>query len=63
MGQPTVIPFGAGSVRGIGGSVAKRFAREGYHVIVTGRTLGKIEEVVVEIAASQGGSAEAIRRK
>lgn len=60
MGQPTAIVFGAGSVRGIGGAVSKRFAREGYHVIVTGRTPAKIETIVAEITASGIGSAEAV---
>jgi NAD(P)-dependent dehydrogenase (short-subunit alcohol dehydrogenase family) len=59
MGKPTAIVFGVGTERGIGGAVCKRFAREGYHVIVAGRTAAKIEEVVTSIA-SAGGSAEAI---
>jgi len=61
MSQPTAIVFGVGSVRGVGGAVCRRFAREGYHVIVTGRTLPKIAEVVAEIAASGVGSAEALQ--
>lgn len=59
MGKPTAIVFGVGTERGIGGAVCKRFAREGYHVIVAGRTAAKIEEVVASIA-SAGGSGEAI---
>lgn len=59
MGKPTAIVFGVGTERGIGGAVCKRFAREGYHVIVAGRTAVKIEDVVKSIA-SAGGSAEAI---
>ncbi|RMO08283.1 Short-chain dehydrogenase/reductase family oxidoreductase [Pseudomonas cichorii] len=61
MNQPTAIVFGVGTARGVGGAVCKRFAREGYHVIVTGRTLVKIDEVVAEIAALGVGSAEALR--
>lgn len=61
MAQPTAIVFGAGARRGIGAAVARRFAREGYHVIVTGRTLAKIEQVVAQIAASGCGSAEALQ--
>lgn len=61
MTQPTAIVFGAGAVRGIGAAVARRFAREGYHVIVTGRTLAKIEQVVTQIAATGIGSAEALQ--
>ncbi|TAM11567.1 MAG: SDR family NAD(P)-dependent oxidoreductase [Nevskiaceae bacterium] len=60
MSQSTAIVFGAGSVRGVGGAVCKRFAREGYHVIVAGRNLAKIETVVADIAASGVGSAEAL---
>lgn len=59
MGKPTAIVFGVGSERGIGGAVCKRFAREGYHVIIAGRTAAKIEEVAKTIA-SAGGSAEAL---
>ncbi|RYF60470.1 MAG: SDR family NAD(P)-dependent oxidoreductase [Comamonadaceae bacterium] len=61
MTQPTAIVFGAGAARGIGSAVARRFAREGYHVIVTGRTQAKIEQVVAQIAASGRGSAEALQ--
>jgi NAD(P)-dependent dehydrogenase (short-subunit alcohol dehydrogenase family) len=61
MNQPTAIVFGAGSARGIGAAVSRRFAREGYHVIVTGRTLSKIEQVVAQINASDAGSAEALQ--
>ena len=60
MDQPTAIVFGAGSINGVGGAVSQRFAREGYHVIVTGTTLAKIETVVAAIAAAGQGSAEAL---
>lgn len=61
MTQPTAIVFGVGSVRGVGGAVCKRFASEGYHVIVTGRTSAKIDSVVAEITALGVGSAEAFQ--
>lgn len=61
MSQPTAIVFGVGTTRGVGGAVCKRFAQEGYHVIVTGRTLEKIEEVVADIRSSGIGSAEALQ--
>ena len=60
MGQPTAVVFGVGTERGIGGAVCKRFAREGYHVLVAGRTPAKIEEVVKAIQAEGKGSAEAV---
>jgi NAD(P)-dependent dehydrogenase (short-subunit alcohol dehydrogenase family) len=41
--------------------VCKRFAREGYHVIVAGHTQAKIDEVVGEIARLGVGSAESMR--
>ncbi len=59
MRQRTAIVFGVGSTRGVGGAVCKRFAHEGYHVIVVGRTAVKIESVVADISASGRGSAEA----
>ncbi|WP_293372396.1 SDR family NAD(P)-dependent oxidoreductase [Nevskia sp.] len=58
MTRATAIVFGVGTARGVGGAVCKRFAREGYDVIVAGRTPAKINQVVVEIAAT--GSAEAL---
>jgi NAD(P)-dependent dehydrogenase (short-subunit alcohol dehydrogenase family) len=59
MGQPTAVIFGVGSVRGIGAAACIRFAREGYHVIVAGRNIPKIDEVVEQITATGQGSAEA----
>lgn len=61
MTQPTAIVFGAGSPRGIGAAVSRRFASEGYHVIVTGRTFAKIEQVAEQINSSGVGSAEAVQ--
>lgn len=60
MGQPTAVVFGVGGERGIGGAVCRRFAREGYHVIVAGRTAAKMDEVLKAIAAEGKGSAEAL---
>ena len=53
----TVIVIGAGASRGVGGATARRFAKEGHHVIAAGRTLEKVEAVAAEIVAD-GGSAE-----
>ena len=53
----TVIVIGAGASRGVGGATARRFAKEGHHVIAAGRTLVKVEAVAAEIVAD-GGSAE-----
>lgn len=45
-----------GATRGIGAAVAKRLAADGAHVIITGRTVGGLEEVDDAIRAA-GGSA------
>lgn len=43
-----------GASRGIGAAVAKRFAAEGAHVILTGRTIGGLEAVDDAIQAAGG---------
>ncbi len=43
-----------GATRGIGRAVALAFAREGAHLILTGRTSGALEEVDDEIRAATG---------
>ena len=45
-----------GASRGIGAAVARRFAGEGAHVVLVGRTVGGLEEVDDEVRAA-GGSA------
>jgi NAD(P)-dependent dehydrogenase (short-subunit alcohol dehydrogenase family) len=45
-----------GASRGIGAAVARRFAREGAHVVLAARTVGGLEEVDDAIGAA-GGSA------
>ena len=59
MDQPTAVVVGVGAEMGVGAAVCRRFAREGYHVLVAGHTTAKIAQVVATISAS-GGSAEAI---
>lgn len=51
----TAIVYGAGG--GIGGGVSARFAAEGAHVVLAGRTHSPLVRVADEIAAA-GGSAE-----
>lgn len=57
--KPKALILGVGAERGIGGAASRRFAREGYHVLVAGRTPAKIEKVVDTIR-KQGGSATAV---
>ena len=57
--KDTALVVGVGASHGLGAAAARRFAREGLHVVVAGRTAGKVERVAEEIAAS-GGSAEAV---
>lgn len=55
----TAIIIGAGLPEGIGGATAFRFATEGLHVIVSGRTQAKLDQTVSQIRTA-GGSAEAL---
>jgi NAD(P)-dependent dehydrogenase (short-subunit alcohol dehydrogenase family) len=60
MGQNVAVVVGVGAELGLGAALCRRFASEGYHVLVGGRTREKIEQVAQAIAAS-GGSAEAVQ--
>jgi len=51
--------IGVGAERGLGASISERFAREGMHVFVSGRTAQSLEEVVRQIRAN-GGTATAV---
>lgn len=55
----TALVVGVGASEGLGAASARRFAREGLHVVVAGRTQAKVDKVAQEIRAS-GGSAEAV---
>jgi NAD(P)-dependent dehydrogenase (short-subunit alcohol dehydrogenase family) len=55
----TAVVVGVGAERGLGAALCRRFAAEGYHVLVAGRTPEKITQVAKTICAT-GGSAEAI---
>lgn len=49
---------GVGASAGLGAALGRRFAREGYTVVLTGRTAQRVEAVAAEICA-QGGRAHA----
>lgn len=52
--QPTAVVVGVGSDEGLGAAVARRFARCGFHVLVGGRTMSKLEQVVESLANGNG---------
>ena len=58
MTQTTII-LGGGSIDGVGGALARRFAAAGHHVLFTGRTLEKVQ-ATADLIASEGGSIEAL---
>ena len=59
MSKPTAVVIGVGAEQGLGAAACRRFAKEGHHVLVAGRTPAKIELVVGTIVAA-GGSAEPV---
>ena len=59
MSRKSAIVVGVGAEMGLGAALCRRFAAEGHHVFVAGRTPEKIERVVAGIAGA-GGSAEAV---
>jgi NAD(P)-dependent dehydrogenase (short-subunit alcohol dehydrogenase family) len=48
------VVIGVGAERGVGGALSRRFAKEGYHVLVAGRTAAKIGNVAETIRAAGG---------
>jgi NAD(P)-dependent dehydrogenase (short-subunit alcohol dehydrogenase family) len=50
---------GVGASAGLGAAVARRFAREGLHAVLTGRTAARLEQVATEIQKA-GGQATAL---
>ncbi len=56
----SVIVLGAGASNGVGGALARRFAAEGHHVFICGRTLPKVASLAQEIHEA-GGSGEGVR--
>ena len=61
MSKPAkAVVVGVGAEQGLGAALCRRFAREGYHVLVSGRTPARIEKVVQTINAG-GGRAEPVK--
>lgn len=56
MSKPSAIVVGVGAEQGLGAALCRRFAAEGYHVVIAGRTPAKIDTVAAAISAA-GGSA------
>lgn len=52
----TALVIGVGAANGVGGALCRRFAREGLHVVVAGRTQSKISTLADEIASGGGKS-------
>jgi NAD(P)-dependent dehydrogenase (short-subunit alcohol dehydrogenase family) len=59
MSRATAVVVGVGAELGLGAALCRRFAAEGHHVLVAGRTASKLEQVVKTIALA-GGSAEPV---
>jgi NAD(P)-dependent dehydrogenase (short-subunit alcohol dehydrogenase family) len=55
----TAIVIGVGPDQGLGAQLCKRFAAEGLHVLVAGRTRSALDAVVADITAA-GGTATAV---
>ncbi|HEY2775888.1 MAG TPA: SDR family NAD(P)-dependent oxidoreductase [Candidatus Binatia bacterium] len=50
----TAVVSGVGPARGLGAAIARRFAREGFRVVVIGRSSEKLATAVAEIRAAGG---------
>src|SRR5437773_1760381 len=59
MTKRTALVIGVGAELGLGAALCRRFASAGLHVLIAGRTPGKLEKVATSIVAA-GGSAEAV---
>ena len=57
--MPTAIVIGVGPDRGLGAQLCRRFAAEGLHVLVAGRSQDKLDAVTDQIRAD-GGQATSV---
>ena len=60
MSRRTAIVVGVGAERGLGAALCRRFAAEGYHVLVAGRTADRIGRIARAIDVAGAGSAEPV---
>jgi NAD(P)-dependent dehydrogenase (short-subunit alcohol dehydrogenase family) len=56
MAKKKAVVLGVGAERGLGAAASRRFAKEGYHVLVAGRTAAKIGKVTDAIHAAGGAA-------
>ena len=54
--QKKAVVLGVGVAQGVGGTLCKRFAADGHHVFIGGRTERKIEAIADSIAADGGNA-------
>ena len=57
--KPSAIVVGVRAEQGLGGALCRKFAAEGCHVFVAGRTSAKVQGIVASLEAS-GASAEGV---
>lgn len=56
----TALVIGVGSEQGVGGALCRRFAREGRHVVVAGRTEEKVAGVAAALRKAGGQADHAV---
>src|SRR5713101_3048255 len=56
MAKKKAVVLGVGAERGLGAAASRRFAKEGYHVLVAGRTAAKVAKVAESIRAAGGAA-------
>ena len=56
----TALVIGVGSERGVGGALCRRFAQEGLHVVVAGRTEEKVAGVAESLRSAGGMASHAV---
>jgi NAD(P)-dependent dehydrogenase (short-subunit alcohol dehydrogenase family) len=60
MAKKKAVVLGVGAERGLGVATSRRFAKEGYHVPVAGRTAAKIDKVADSIRVAGGSAAPVV---